>query len=328
MKNRNNMKTIVSTVLVFSALAGCSEAAGTGELRVLLEPEDVIIDGLDPGTEGESVRDGWEIRFDEYIVSIGDIEVQLTTDASISAAADELFVIDLTQASAGGESLWELSELEQGRWEFHYATLDASADAQRHASVSEADFDAMVAEGWTYLITGTLAQADGQSCPPAALATPPDGLASSGQNSAGDPCYPAANIGFELGVSAPTRFGPCEVDGTAGFSVTAGAQTSVAITIHGDHLFFNGFPEGAEGGVLRLAQWLADCDLDLDGVVTRAELEAIAPSQLAEIDDRFQLGGSPITPLDNMWTYVVAQLQTQGHFQGEGECPLAGAGPG
>ena len=109
-----------------------------------------------------------------------------------------------------------------------------------------------------------------------------------------------------------------------GFAISAGRTQTVAATIHGDHLFFNGFPEGDEGGVTRLAQWLADCDLNLDGTVTQDELEAIAPSQLPEIDDRYQLGGSPVTPLDDMHDYVISQLKTQGHFQGEGECPLDG----
>src|SRR5690606_21868771 len=91
-------------------------------------------------------------------------------------------------------------------------------------------------------------------------------------------------------------------------------------TLHGDHLFFNGFPEGDEGGVRRLAQWLADSDLNLDGEVTRAELERITPADLPELDERYQLGGSPLRPLDNVWTYVRAQLKTQGHMDGEGEC--------
>ena len=86
-------------------------------------------------------------------------------------------------------------------------------------------------------------------------------------------------------------------------------------------MFFNGFPEGTEGGVVRLAQWLADCDLNLDGTVSQSELQSIAPSDLAEIDDRFQLGGSPISPLNTMLDYITAQLKTQGHYQGEGECP-------
>ena len=58
--------------------------------------------------------------------------------------------------------------------------------------------------------------------------------------------------------------------------------------------------------------------------MTQEELEVVAPSDLPELDDRYQLGGSPITPLDTMWAYVIGQLETQGHFQGEGECPFDG----
>ncbi len=131
---------------------------------------------------------------------------------------------------------------------------------------------------------------------------------------------------FTFGAAADTTFGPCEVDEQPGFSIVADGTQTVAATIHGDHPFFNGFPEGDEGGILRLAQWLADSDLDVDNEVTSQELEAIAPTDLFEIDERYQLGGAPLTPLDNMLIYTRAQLKTQGHFQGEGECPVDGVG--
>lgn len=312
---------VISSLLVI--VAGCTgEQLGRGDLRVLVEAEDVIIEGLEPGEGVENIQDGWAVGFDRYIVAIGAIDVQLATDASVSAAADEVHVIDLRAIGASGESLWSLEDLEQGRWEFSYAVRGAGEGATRHDSVGEDDFAIMEASDLSYLIRGTLEQAGGKSCPPASLATPPDGLVAEGSNAAGDPCYAAEVVGFELSAAVETRFGPCEVDGVPGVGITAGEETSVAITIHGDHLFFNGFPEGGEGGVIRLAQWLADCDLDLDGTVTQAELEAISPSDLVELDDRYQLGGSPITPLTSMWEYVLAQLSTQGHFQGEGECPI------
>lgn len=319
------MKKIMLVSFVI-ALAGCSGDAGRGDLRVLVEAEDVILDGLDPGEGVESIRDGWAVRFDQYIVALGPIGV--STNMSPWITGDEVHVIDLTAIPAAGESLWTLSGLQEGRWEFFYSTSSAliGDGALRHPTVSEDDFAWMDAEALTYLIRGTIEQAGGKSCPPASLATPPDGAVADGSNAAGDPCYAAPMVAFEIAANAATQFGPCEVDEVPGFGVTAGNETSVAITIHGDHLFFNGFPEGAEGGVMRLAQWLADCDLDLDGNVTRAELEAISPSDLVEIDDRYQLGGSPLSPLTNMWTYVRAQLKTQGHFQGEGECPIDSLG--
>ena len=121
---------------------------------------------------------------------------------------------------------------------------------------------------------------------------------------------------------AETDFGPCEIDEKPGFSITADQTQTVAATIHGDHPFFNGFPEGDEGGVTRLAQWIADCDLDLDGTVTIAELQKIKPSDMAELDMRYQLGGSPITPLNTMYDYLRAQLKHKVTTQGEGECPV------
>ena len=320
--NHVNANALTLTACFAALACGCIDPAGRAELQVLVEAEDVIISGLQPGDGVENIQDGWALTFDSYLISIGEIELQLSSDPSVVASSDELHVLDLSGVSAGGEQLWTFDELEAGSWEFGYAILGASADAVRHETVEQADFEAMQAEGWSYLIRGGLSKADGRSCPPAALATPPMDAVAEGTNQAGDPCYPADSVSFELGARAEARFGPCEVDGIPGVSVNAGATTTVAITIHGDHLVFNGFPEGAEGGIVRLGQWLADADLNLDGVVTRAELDAISPSDLAEIDDRYQLGGSPLTPLESMWDYLVAQLMTQGHFQGEGECPV------
>lgn len=315
----------IGSVLAVLGLAGCGDEAGSGNLTVILESEDTITGGLDPGADVENIKDGWQVRYDKFIVAVGDVDVHLSTDESVHAHGEDVFVVDLKTVPESGFPLWNLTDLRAGRWEFNYSTPSAADGATRHESVAQADFDQMRTNDLTYLVVGTLTKTDGKSCPPPSLAIP--GAATpSGTNGAGHTCYANTSIAFNLGVNAETHFGPCEVDGIPGFSIADGSTQPVAATIHGDHLFFNGFPEGDEGGILRLAQWLADCDLNLDGSVTRQELEAIAPSALGEIDSRYQLGGSPITPLTNMWVYVVAQLKTQGHMNGEGECPLDGAG--
>lgn len=314
-----------SLLLLGAALTGCGGDGGTGSLSVLLEAEDVITAGIEAGEGPENIRDGWSVTFDRYIATVGELDIHLASNEAVDVEAPEVFVVDVAQVPAAGLGLFQLDGLRSGRWEFGYATPAADAGATRHASVSQADYDDMVANGWTYLIDGTLRNASGQSCPPAALATPGAALPN-GNLSGTSPCYDATEVRFVVGAEADTYYGPCETDDVPGFAVTTGGSTTVAMTLHGDHIFFNGFPEGAEGGVTRLAQWLADCDLNLDGTVTEAELRAIAPSQLAELDERFQLGGSPLTPLDTMYTYFRAQLKTQGHFQGEGECPVDGAG--
>jgi hypothetical protein len=311
------------TALLTVACGDDDPAAGSGALSVLLEAEDTITEGLDAGTEGENIQDGWEVRFDKYIVVIGDIDLHLATEEHADAESGAVFAVDLTTVPAGGMPLWELPDLREGRWDFNFSTPGAGDGAAPHSSVEQADFDAMAAADGTYLIVGTMTKADGQSCPPSAHAMPPAGAMPDGMNSGGDDCYANTSVAFNLLVPAETAFGPCEIDEVPGVAIAANSTTTVAVTIHGDHLFFNGFPEGDEGAVSRLAQWFADCDLNLDGSVTAEELETIPPADLPAIAD-YQLGGSPINPLEEMWDYVIAQLKTQGHFQGEGECPFDG----
>ena len=313
-------------VLTAFGLAACGEdsEAGTGSLRVLLEAEETIAGGLDPGDEGESIQDGWQVRYSRFIIAIGEVDIHFATDEHIEAEARDVFAVDLVSLPESGLPLWNLEGLRAGRWQFYYSIAGAADATTRHDSVEVADFDQMKDNDWTYLIEGSLTKADGRSCPPASLATGAGVAPAGAANVGGDPCYSNTEIAFSFGLSADTVFGPCEIDGVPGVSIASGGSQTVAATIHGDHLFFNGFPEGDEGGVTRLAQWLADSDLDVDGEVTEQELETIAPSDLAELDSRYQLGGSPINPIDNMWTYVRSQMKTQGHMDGEGECPPDG----
>ncbi|MGE0786476.1 MAG: hypothetical protein AB7S26_12470 [Sandaracinaceae bacterium] len=307
-----------SAILPLLTLASaCASAPGTAS--IFLEAEDTITSGVPAGSTGEAIQDGWSVTFDEYAVAIGDVRVRDALDPDVRREASERFAVDLRSVPETGVSLWTFDDLDPGRWEIGYAI--GGITLVRRDPVSDAAFAALGPDA-AYFIRGTLTRADGRSCPPSTLATPGAATPSGDPNAGGDPCYDNPSITFELALPSAISFGPCEVDGLGGFAVTSSAETSVAITIHGDHLFFNGFPEGSEGGVMRFAQWLADCDLDLDGEVTRAELEAINPSDLPEIDSRFQLGGTPLTPLDSMWTYLTAQGMTQGHFQGEGECAL------
>ena len=317
----------MSCVALYAVLGACGNQTdgGSGSLSVLLEAEDSIVSGLKAGQDIEDISDGWTVSYEKFLIAVGDVYINLSTDMSVDAEVAKVTVIDLTQTPAAGQPLWSLDSLQEGRWEFFFSTPPTVDATKRDNSVSQADFNTMVEHGWTYLIEGELHQTAGQSCPPFYLATPRD-REPNGNTSGGNPCYDASSVRFVIGAKVDTTYGPCEVDHVPGVAIAAGAEQSAAITIHGDHLFFNGFPEGNEGGIIRLAQWLADCDLDLDGVVTMTELKSIAPADLPEIDDRYQLGGSPVTPLINMVDYVRGQLKTQGHFQGEGECPIDGSG--
>lgn len=300
-------------VLLFALSACGGESDST--LRVALQAEDTITDGLEAGDGDEDIVDGWAAQFDQYSIVLGQIQLAEASDPANVAGSTDVFAYDLVQAPPAGETLWQVEGVGATRYAFAYEQTIAT-DATFNANLAEADFAQMVSEGCTYLIKGTIAQTGGRTCPPSDEAVPAGSMADA------DGCYANEAVSFNLCASSPVRYGPCELDGMEGV-VVSGDGSDVALTIHGDHLFFNGFPEGEEGGVMRQAQWLADCDLNVDGEVTQAELESIPLSDLAAVAD-FELGGAPAVPgggtLENAWDYVRTQLATQGHLGGEGEC--------
>lgn len=279
-------------------LASCGET--TGSLTVLLDAEDTISEGLEPGAGDENIVDGWAVSFDRYIVAIGDVRLARGDDLDVEVTEPTVLVVDLAAIPASGVTLARFEDVAAVRWDrFEYATPPAPG-ATRHETVEPADFDEMVANGWTYLIEGVLTNASGESCPP------------------GGACRPATEIAFRLGVPLEARFGPCEAEeGLPGVTVVEGG-TTVSATIHGDHLFFDGFPSGAEV-IERRAQWLANADTDGDDAVSPAELMGLDAFSLFPADTH-NVSGAPY-PVVTAWDYVRGQLATQGHFQGEGECP-------
>lgn len=324
MKMNTRTLTILTLGAALSACGGDDDDKHTGSanLSVMLQTEDAAIEGMDAGSEGATIRDGWSVDFDTYLATVGGVHIGSTTEDGVVKKAAGTYVVDLHNIDANGVELWSLEGVAPGRWNFGFLT-PATTDAERHESASEADLTEMKAKGWNYLIKGKIAQTAGKSCPPKKLAKPGTKTANGEKND--NPCYDAPTVSFVLGADAQTHYGPCEVDEVAGVALTDGATASAAITMHVDHLFFNGFGIHDESKVNRYAQWLADCDLNLDGNVTMEELTKIKLAQIAELDDRYSMTNPPIK-METMADYLKAQLKTQGHFQGEGECPIDGKG--
>ncbi len=280
---------------VASTGCGSSSTGGdtNGNLSVLLEAEETITDGLRAGTGDEDILDGFDVTFSRYIATVGNVAMSQVSGGNAQGDST-VGVADFTTITTVLPELTSFDGIPTGQYtSFGFETPAASASMENINAVEQADIDAMVTNGWSYIIEGTITQVS-------------DG----------------ATKDFLIQADVPTVYSDCAVDGMEP-GVSVASSSDVPITFHGDHIFFNGFPE-EEGNVQRLAQWMWDVeDTDSDDVLTQADFEAatdVGSLFPTPPEGVYELTGGPISPIRNAWDFVRAQLGTQGHIFGEGEC--------
>ncbi|MCB9778558.1 MAG: hypothetical protein H6742_08360 [Alphaproteobacteria bacterium] len=118
----------------------------------------------------------------------------------------------------------------------------------------------------------------------------------------------AASVDFDWSFDASTTY-ECE---PAELTVPAGGEAGTQLTVHGDHLFYDGLEN--DDAVVR-GQAIVDADGDADGVVTLAELQAVDVAPLGYSVGQF----SEVTDLG---AFVEHLSRTIGHVDGEGHCAV------
>ena len=293
--------TIAASALLTLALAGC-EGEGAGAAQIFVEPEDTITQGLQAGAENENIHDGWSVRYQRFLVVVG--RVRAARSDTLERVVDPaVHVLDLLHAPASGYVVAELPDLGAARWDrVGFDLPNAAKGALALAPTSAADADFMIDHGYSIYFEGSMENPAGSSCPPRAA------------------CHDAKKITFRWGFPAGTSFDDCSSsDGIAGFAVPSGGTIPVKPTIHGDHWFFSNFTAGVEL-TERRAQYLADADRDADGETTLDELRAFEAADAFPIP-AYNLSGALGGPIHSAYDYVLAEIRTVGHFQGDGECP-------
>lgn len=116
----------------------------------------------------------------------------------------------------------------------------------------------------------------------------------------------ASDVHFRWTFDAATTYA-CE---PPDLTIPAGGTDTTQITIHGDHLFYDGL-ENADAVVL--GQPVVDADSDGDGEVTLAELNAVSIPALG-----YDVG--EYSDVLTLRQFVSHLTRTIGHIDGEGEC--------
>ncbi len=279
-----------------------SAVQGTGKVQVFVVPEDSIVDGLTAGSGPENVKDGWTVSYKRFLVAAGNFRAYRSSAPADRIEAKGVTVIDLVTAPASGVVLATFDGVTAARFDkVGFDLANASATSTGAKGLPKEDLDRMVQNGWSLYVEAELTKATGQSCP------------------RGDAtkCKPAPKVTIAWGVTAGTSYDDCAPEqGDSGFAVPLGGTVAVKPTIHGDHWFFTNVTHGAEL-TERRAQWIADCDLDLDGTVTLDELGKVKKEEVFDPAVYSIADASVVTARD----YFVSQARTLGDFQGDGECP-------
>jgi hypothetical protein len=282
------MRNAKHATLLVSILAGScgDDAGGQGSLRVELVAEETITDGLQAGTGEENTRD-FGVTYSKYLVAVGGTQLARTRGGQTRSDANT-YVADLRQIGTTGLTMTTFEDLPAGQWDqFGFETPVATGGIQKLGGVSDADVQAMVDQGLTYWIEGTV-QAP----------TP---------------------VRFVFKVPVSSRYGDCENDGEPGVAVGEGRTTTAQITLHGDHAWFDSVVRGDEATVNRRASWLVQSDKDGDGLVTSDDLKSVKAEEVFPTREGYNLSGSPF-PIATAYDFLRAQLASQGHLNGEGEC--------
>jgi hypothetical protein len=119
---------------------------------------------------------------------------------------------------------------------------------------------------------------------------------------------PSGPVGFAWAFDTAVTW-TCAPDG---LTIGKGGQGASQLTVHGDHLFYDGLedPEAAVRG-----EALVAADSDGDGDLTRAELEG---AQVAPLG--YTVGSH--AEVSDLWAFLEVQTRSLGHIDGEGHCEV------
>jgi hypothetical protein len=287
-------KTITVTSicsLLATALGACGDGSAKGNATIFVESEETITGGLMAGTDLENIKDGWTVTYSKFVIGLGNVHAGKSADAKATLIEPKIQVINLQSLPAVGLVLADWSGVAEGRWDkVGYDQAYVTASSVAAPGTAAADVTAMAGVGASLWVAGSITKG-------------------------------ARTVTFDWPLKSGVAWSDCGPEmGDKGFAVPAGGTVQVKATIHGDHWFFNNFPEGTET-TDRLAEWVATVDTmtGADGKVSVDDLKAV-PAAMVFPAGMYSLSNQLGEPITTALDFVQTQARTIGHLQGEGEC--------
>ncbi|HTV18473.1 MAG TPA: hypothetical protein VMG12_07375 [Polyangiaceae bacterium] len=353
-------------------LAACGDDAapadpGAGAFRVTVSGEDLALLGYDwtssseAGGDPPAFVDGWALRFEHVIVTVDRLRINADPDRDeanplelgpLVAAADGPWAVDV---SIGGDVVGKSGSPDERtvpiaafsrpsnggafdaetRYAFSYSLVPAAASARRVNLDAEglALYEQAQREGWSMILAGT---AEYRGPAPEA-----------GSVFAQMP----RQVDFTLGLANPSSYVNCRnTDLQAvgdefprGIQPNANASTTVQITIHTDHTFWDTL--NVEGTPLHFDPIAARASTfgmpDTRGSVTSADLVGADVTALTARDGQplpwrsvvsdyaapagqmaYNANGTSFTAANSLASYLAYSGASGGHMNADGECEV------
>jgi hypothetical protein len=275
-------------VFFFSVL-GCGPVA-PGKVSWSVNGEE----GVTQGFPSSQLEDGWAVQFSRYQVVVGDMSLQ-QKDQRI--ALEKQAVVDLVKGRVG---VGDMEDVSAGRWNVGYLIAPAGDAAERHESISEADFETMKTNGWSLRLSG-------------------QGVKTG-----------VGVISFDFGFKSAVRMSECTngVDGTSGLVVPEGGVAQAEMTIHSEHFLYDRL--GTHLGVKFRFEAIAaaagpDKQVTLDELEAQKlfELKDVQGNLLTDAQGQAVLYNPGSYDAQNLKEFVTRSLLDQAHLNGGGLCTLS-----
>lgn len=231
MKHRYTHFWALALTSAMVAACGGSEAGEPGTLDVVIYGEELIEDGIPASV----FADGWSVRFDTFLVSVGAVTVA-AYGAEAPVLDDPTYrIFDLAQPSGGDGFLVLSKEVAAGDYDDVSYRVAGSDDAVA-GNASAQDVALMNEQGYAVYVEGRATRED-------------------------------ESFTFSWGFTTPTTYAHCRSTATVD-----GSRATSMLTIHADHLFYDDLV--SEDPDVRFDA-IAGADADGDGDITAAELAAV-----------------------------------------------------
>lgn len=275
------------------SLSACAPSEGT--LRVLVEAEDTIVNGIPAqmGSSSEGFEDGWSLTFERFYVNVGQVTIADSQGHQVSvpmafASGDRVF--DLKRSPQ--TELFTVTRVPARRYErVSYLSLPAGPTTNMDAVPAEDRPGMMGVSTWITAVARKPGRRDIR-----------------------------IDWKFTDGWEYFDCQGPEDRPGP-GTVIAEGGTTTLRITMHGDHWFWQRFAQ--EGSPTRFDP-IANADTMMgpyrgnnDGQTTLEELDMVPIALVPPADGAFNVGGRDITTLGE---YMRASTGTNGHIDGDGVC--------